>query len=31
MLKADGFRFVRNQIGGDKTAVPADVKTLLTG
>ena len=31
LLKADGFQFVKNQIGGDKTAVPADVKTRLTG
>ena len=31
ILKQDGFQFVKGQIGGDKSAVPADVRPLLTG
>jgi molybdate/tungstate transport system substrate-binding protein len=31
ILKQDGFQFVKNQIGGTKSAVPTDVRALLTG
>jgi len=31
ILQQDGFQLVKGQIGGDKSAVPTDVKALLTG
>jgi molybdate/tungstate transport system substrate-binding protein len=30
VLRQDGFQLVKGQIGGDKSAVPPDAKTLLT-